>query len=418
MVTKRLYWENPYDTAFDAVITRVGFREGDPFMVLDRTLFHPEAGGQPADLGSIQLISGYPDAFEVTAVLEDGDEVVHVLSVASAPRALWPTLRGRSVRGTIDWAHRFDMMQQHTGQHILSRAFEKSLGAETVGFHLGRGYGTIDLDIQKVSPEALADVERLANQVVFQDDPIVVKEYEAAGLPGDIRSRFAIDAPKIRVVYIGDYDACPCGGTHVSSAGQIGLIRVNGVERAHGGVRVVFRCGWRALADYRHKESLLAESARLVSQGLDAVPGAISDMKDKILELEKTVSVMNEILLDREIAEMVRQHADRPPEILIECLQGKEIGDLRVLAKRVSEGIGSPVVFFTVSPNFQAIVVCPFGGPDARTIVSEIAGVLGGRGGGTPQLAQLGSKEPLGLCEREAVEAIQMCLRDKGILDR
>ncbi len=410
MATKRLYWETPYDTAFEAIVRKAGSRDTEPFVVLDRTLFHPEAGGQPADLGSIELISGSRETFQVSAVLEDGNEVVHVLSVPPAKRALWSTLEGAAVRGTIDWAFRFDLMQQHTGQHILSRAFEEALDAKTVGFHLSSDYGTIDLDIQSVSSEALTDVERLANQVVFRDAPVLVKEYEAGELPGDIRSRFSIDARRIRVIYVGDYDVCPCGGTHVSSAGQIGLIKVNQVDRAHGGVRVVFRCGWRALLDYREKESLLADTARLVSQSSNEVPTAVSAMKDKILELEKAVQAMRETLLDAEIAAMVREHEEKPPSILIKCLQGKGTGELRVAAKKVSEGIGSPVVFFVTSPKFQVVVACPPNAPDARILVAEIARVLGGRGGGTPQLAQSGCKEPLDMPEEEAVAAIQACL--------
>jgi Ser-tRNA(Ala) deacylase AlaX len=150
---------------------------------------------------------------------------------------------GWAVRGTIDWEHRFDLMQQHTGQHILSRAFEELLDARTVGFHLGKDYVSIDLDIPALSDEARDRVEDRANQVVFQDLPVSGREYPKDQLPGGIRARFNIDAENIRVVSVGEYDACPCGGTHVVSSGQVGLIKVNQVDRAHGGVRVLFRCG-------------------------------------------------------------------------------------------------------------------------------------------------------------------------------
>lgn len=423
METRRLYWEQPHAASFTGHIVKFVQKEGRTGVVLDQTLFHPEGGGQPCDTGHITLLhSGLSVALGgsdllVSEVVEDGDEAVHLVDLGgSAPRidALpgmpeggWP------VQGEIDWVRRFDLMQQHTGQHILSRAFEEVMGARTVGFHLAKDYVSIDLDTQGASATDLARVEDIANQVVFQDVPVVVKEYGRRELPQDVRARFQIDADTIRVICVGDFDACPCGGTHATSTGQIGLIKINQTDRAHGGLRVVFRCGGRALLDYREKQDLLDETARILSQPAQAVPAASKALSEKLLRLQEEHDEAQEALLELEIQAQTRPERIAGADSVVVELAGKSPDRLKYAAKRIAEVSGQLTVCFVREPRFSAVVasLAP-NGADARAVVSAIAQAWGGRGGGTPQMAQLGSKDPLAADPRAVTDDVKRICRE------
>lgn len=452
--TKRVYWDLPFDKAYSTQVLSSEFKDGQLQVVLKETIFHPEGGGQPSDTGVLrlqdQLIQERLGGGElaVSKVLEEGDKILHFVSLSPTALAASLTetaettrtadregttgtadtegtagtpageqvaalLRGANVTCEIDWDLRFDLMQQHTGQHILSRAFEELLDAKTVGFHLSEEYVTIDLAIPSLSEEDAARVEDRANEIVFRSVPVFAKEYEAGKLPEEIRTRLPISAENIRVVYVGDFDACACGGTHVTSTGQVGLIKINQIDRAHGGVRVVFRCGNRALRDYRQKERFLSETAKILSQSWTSVPAAVTGLTDKVVSLEKSLEDARKALLEQEIAGMIREAAGAAAhEALVKHLPGKSVEELRMAVKRVSEAVKVPAVFFTLEPRFQAIVASSDSKPDARTVTARIASLVGARGGGTPQLAQVGSKEPLEMDENEVKQVILEALQD------
>lgn len=420
--TERLYWEDPMGRDFEAKILEVTANGDRIGVFLDRTLFHPEGGGQPADRGFLTLLSeeaviafGRND-LKIEDAVEKGERVLHLVSgdvsVDKLPHGL-PKVpeEGWAVRGKIDWEYRFDLMQQHTGQHILSRAFEEIANAYTVGFHLGKDYVSIDLDIPALSDELRDKVEDRANRVVFQDLPVSCTEYPKDELPGGIRARFQIDAEKIRVVSVGAYDACPCGGTHVLSSGQVGLIKVNQVDRAHGGVRVVFRCGKRALSDYREKERLLGQAASALSMPPGEVPQAVQSTLTRLRDLEKEIEEAHQTVLDFQIERRVQALSQLGEPAVVEAFESLDGDRLKYAAKRLSESAGKLTVCYSLSPRFSVVVISPSGSPDARELVSRIASRWGGRGGGTPAYAQLGSKEPLAASSEAVTSSVKEIIR-------
>jgi len=421
--TRRLYWEKPYDCEFEARVTRVVRKDGKTGIVLDQTLFHPEGGGQPDDTGHLSVLDeglsvalGTAD-LPVVAVSEDRGEIVHWIRLETpgsvpAPEPGAPGEAPR-VRGRIDWDRRFDFMQQHTGQHILSRAFEQVADARTVGFHLAADYVSIDLDVPSLTAADLAKAEDLANRVVWSNVPVAVKEYGRGELPPEVRARFQIDADTIRVIQVGDFDACPCGGTHVSSTGEVGIIKVNQTDRAHGGVRVVFRCGSRALADYRQRQDILAETARIVSQPVHAVPAAVAAMAAKLQELQEEYDRASERLLEMQIEALVTPENLAGQDSVVVALDSASPDRLKYAARKIAEASGRIAVCISAQPRFSvAAVSLSQEGPDARAVISAISDRWGGRGGGTPQMAQLGSKEPLQADVNTVVEDVKRVCRE------
>lgn len=399
---ERLYWAEPGATEFTATVESIlpvsaaSGAEDRPRLgvVLDRTLFYPEGGGQPCDTGVLRNEKSGGE-LPVVAVREEQGAILHVVECpvgieAGSAGGLVP---GARVQGRINWARRFDHMQQHTGQHVLSQAFLQVLQASTVGFHLSAEYVSIDLDVPEVIPEAVSRVEELANQVVFRDLAVTAREYLPDELPPQVRQRLPKAVERVRVVHIGDFDACACGGTHVLRTGQIGLIKLNEVTRAHNGTRVIFRCGGRALQDYGQKESALLAVARALGCPVEEAAAGVTALLARAERAEKEREEAHRALLDVEARLLAQEDSAGP---LVKAQPGKTVEELRYLARAAAALSGRPVVLFVREPRFSAVVAqgkdTAF---DARAVGAEIAQAFGGRGGGSPTLAQVGSKEPL-----------------------
>ena len=264
MSSERLYYTDAYLVEFDAVVREV-VPQGDRWKVsLDRTAFYPTSGGQPFDTGTIGE-ANVLDVFEQ----EDGS-IGHLVD-----RELETNSR---VRGHVDWSRRFDHMQQHSGQHLLSAAFEREAGAKTVSFHLGTTGSTIDLD-KEVAADQIARVEDAVNSLLWEDREVCVKFVtagEAAKLP--LRKDPTREG-ELRIVEIKDYDLSACGGTHVSRTGAIGVIAIAGVERFKGGLRVEFVCGGRVVRAFRALKNSVSGSVRLLSVLPEELPSAIEKLQ-------------------------------------------------------------------------------------------------------------------------------------------
>lgn len=253
-MTELLFQNNSYIRQFHSRIKKtIPLPNGSVGVVLEHTAFYPEGGGQPSDHGQI---NGLP----VTDVYREGTDIIHVMS------ELPPT---ETVEAAIDWARRFDHMQQHTGQHILSAACHELFGAATVGFHMGAQSSQIDLDLPGFTDEELKSAEQAANELLVRNKAVSIHQATPATLHEyPLRKPPAKDFAAIRLIEIAGIDCCPCGGTHVAATGEIGMIKIRSWERKNNAIRLDFVCGYRALADYQYKNLLIQElSGRLSAPG-------------------------------------------------------------------------------------------------------------------------------------------------------
>ena len=382
-MTERLYYTDATLTSFDARIVERRETERGPAIRLDRTAFYPTSGGQPHDTGSL---SGIP----VRDVWDDEDgDVWHLLD---AP------LDADEVSGTVDWPRRFDHIQQHTGQHLLSAAFVEVFDAKTIGFHLGSESSTIDLAIPQLSWEAAFRVEDEVNEVVWEDRVVSIhsvtrEELKAQAIP--LRKPPQVTG-KIRVIWVEGYDASACGGTHVRRTGEIGLIKITGIERYKGGVRVAFQCGGRALRDYRRALHIVRETSSDLSVAQDELREAVA----RIQEDAKTTRRA----LNKAQSELMAFEADRlwtaTSEIggvkrIVAHWEDRTFADARAVASQLREKPRT-LLLLAVTEAKGVRLVCARSEdlPDinAGTILREAAGTLGGRGGGSPAMAQGGAQ--------------------------
>ena len=367
-MTERLYYRDSYLRAFRA---RVASRQGD-VVYLDRSAFYPASGGQPCDTGSIAGAA-------VLDVIDEGERVAHRLA---AP------VSGDEVECTVDWARRFDHMQQHTGQHLLSAVFAELAGAGTVSFHLGQEFSTIDLDRPSLEPEAIRAVEERANAVVFENRPVLVSFEDAASATG-LRKPSERDGT-LRVVSIEALDRSACGGTHVRATGEIGAILLRKVERVRNALRVEFLCGGRAVRRARADFEALGRVARMFSASLDEAPQMVSAHLEAARTAEKNQRRMAAELggfRGRELyaatqpdATGIRRHLKRLPE--------GSLDELRVLAQ--SFAAGSRAIYLAVVENPPSVLLAASAdsGVDAGAAVKAAIADTGGRGGGTPRMGQ------------------------------
>jgi alanyl-tRNA synthetase len=399
-LTTKLYYDNPYQREFTARVVERLTLNRRPAVVLDCTAFYPTSGGQPCDHGTLNGVA----VLDVSE-REDG-QIVHVLG---------GPLADEQVAGVIDWARRFDHMQQHTGQHILSQACERlgagspQLPAETVGFHLGDEVCTIDLSCTSLSPEQVAAIEDLANQMVFENRPVIARFVTAEELAQRPQVRARLQPPtgreQIRLVEVQGFDWSLCGGTHVRAAGEIGLIKVRKWERRGDTVRVDFYCGRRALADYRWKNAAVNELAASLSIKDDELAATVPRLLAEAAESRRQLTLARERLLDYEAAELA---AGAEPvaagRVVRQVFDGRNVEEVRHLAQRLTARPGIVALLGVRADKAQLIFARAADlTVDVNALLKTAVAVVGGRGGGTPTLAQGGGPEVARLEEALAV---------------
>ena len=396
--TDRLYYRDCYLREFRARVVRTGPDPQGVRVYLDQTAFYPESGGQPADCGQI-------DGIAVLDVVDEGEEVAHVL--ATAPRE-------SEVEARIDWERRFDHMQQHTGQHILSAAFERVGSYKTVSFHMGAESSTIDLDSDRLGAAQIEEAERAANAVVFENRPVRIS-FRSAGEAQQLELRKATDREgELRLVEVEEFDLSACGGTHVSQTGSVGMIGVRKVERSKDLTRVEFVCGGRARCWARQDYSLLSEAGQALSTSFENVPAMIRKQAQEIREASKA--------LERAARELAGFEAERiwqdTPEangvrLIRLVLDASDLAKGRVIAQSLSKRPGAIALIGVRSePATLVFAQAPDGKTSIADILKQTLAKFGGRGGGSREFAQ-GGGFPQAQLEAALDFAQALCLQQR-----
>jgi len=368
-MTDRLYYSDSYLREFDANVVDVREQHGSSVIVLDQTAFYPTSGGQPHDLGSL-------GGAAVTDVIDEQGTILHVTD---------RSVRGR-VHGVIDWPRRFDHMQQHTGQHVLSQAFLRGAEAGTKSVHFGMDVCTLDVDITDLTAAGASKVEDLANQTVFEDRPIVVREVDELDLPGLGLRRPAKKRGRVRIVEVQGFDVSACGGTHVARTGEIGPILIRRWERFKGGVRVEFFCGWRATRDARWKNATVLELAADLSVKDRELADAVRRVREQLKSAGQELTVYRDRALEDEARRLLADGTGSP-KVVTQIFPDRSINDVAQLAGKIVAAERSVAVLATSDGK---IVLARSGGVDfeAGTVLRKTLEVLGGRGGGRSEFAQ------------------------------
>jgi len=375
-MTERLYYSDPYLREFDATLLDTTSYEGQTALVLDRTAFYPTSGGQPFDVGV------FGDVRVIDVVDAEDGRILHVVDRAPSTT----TLHGR-----IDWTRRFDHMQQHTGQHVLSAAFDHLFRVRTESFHLGVEYSTIDL-AREVSPKEIAKAEEEANRVVWEDRRVAIRFVqadEAAGL--GLRKETKREGT-VRLIDVEDFDLSACGGTHVARTGAIGIIAVSGMEKVRGGTRVTFLCGSRALTGFRALREAVSGSVRVLSVTPAELPAAIEKMQLEAKELRRQAKDLQGKVAVQEADALADAATDvAGARVVAASLAGWDAGGLKIIASRIVERPAHVVVLVSEPPP-SAIVIARSSdvAVDAGGLLKELLSRHGGKGGGRAELAQGG----------------------------
>jgi alanyl-tRNA synthetase len=386
LMTHRLYYTDPYLRDFDATIVDVGSREDRVTVELDQTAFYPTSGGQPFDTGTL-------GTWRVVEVIDDDDGMIaHVIEGASGQAGARPA-PGQRVHGTIDWARRFDHMQQHTGQHVLSAAFNKLFAIRTVSFHLGAEVSTIDL-ARTVSAAEMDASEREANRIVWENRSVTIRfadADEAAKLP--LRKEPARGAT-LRLIEVEDFDLSACGGTHVALSGGIGIIAVTASERFKGGQRIEFVCGGRALRRFQALRDSAAASVRQLSVLPHEIPGAIERLQAEAKEKKRAFAGLQTELAAFRAEDLARTAETTPAgRLVLRSIDG-DAGALKSLAMAITSRDGYVVVLVSQSRPLLVVVARSADVSVAsQHAAAELTKQFGGRGGGRPELAQAGGLE-------------------------
>jgi alanyl-tRNA synthetase len=380
-MTLRLYRPDSFLLTFHARVVEHTQHNGQPALILDQTAFYPTAGGQPNDLGTL---NGVP----VSDVIErDDDVIVHVLS---AP------LPDDEVTGEVDAARRIDHMQQHSGQHVLSQAFVRVANLDTVSVHIGSGDCTIDLPIPRLAPEIVAQAEDEANRILFEDRPFIVQEMsdaQVAQLP--LRKAPAVTG-RIRIVEVQDYDWSACGGTHVRSSAQIGLIKITRFEKHSDVTRVYFRCGQRAIVDYRDLNAQALKLSEMFSMSRADLLPAIDKLREEARTTRKALADAQTRLMEYEAQELLRDPAPAGQRVIARAYEGRDANALKMMGKRLTTvpgviallggySAGRAILCFARSRDVQA---------DMAALLRGALQKLNAKGGGSPEFAQGSGEAP------------------------
>jgi alanyl-tRNA synthetase len=390
-MTDHLYYHDSFLYEFDADVVDLATVDSRPVLVLDRTAFYPTSGGQVFDTGWIAS-PGSNQKSRIAEVSEKDDgTILHFLDKAPELKA------GSRVHGVIDIDRRRDHMQQHSGQHVLSAAFIQLFNMPTVSFHMGDESCSIDLDTKNLSSAQVEQGEALANEVVTQDRSVTIRfvtQEEAKGL--GLRKIPPVGREKLRLIDIHDFDLTACGGTHVARTGQIGSILLRKTEKVRQGWRVEFVCGQRAVNTARHDYATLFESAGLLSSHVWDVAQQIRKVQDENRASRKAGEQLLEELTGFYAIQLLGETTEHQGRrIISRIFADRDSVFIKLLAQKLTRTSPNAIALLASTSGQPTLVFAQSAGQpfDMGALMKETLASLGGRGGGSKDMAQGGPAE-------------------------
>ncbi len=374
-MTEQLYYNDSYQTEFQAQVLDVKEIEGKNAVQLDKTLFYPTSGGQMHDTGKLGELT-------VSDVIIQDDTIWHILDSGKSEG---------TVTGVLDWSRRFDFMQQHTGFHILAGSFKHQLGVETLASHLGEDFSTIETDAQDITDEQINAVELLANQIIWQNRSVKAFIATEKDLDNPDLRKVPGMHENVRLVEIDDFDLDPCGGTHVKTTGEVGVIKLMSRERVRGTFRFTFAAGGRAVRLFQEYHTILAESGKLLTTGFADIPAKIEKITDENklyfkriqqIDKEKEESVIQELcdkLNNQSLVDYIY------PDVRIDVL--------RRIASAVIKQAQGMLLLGTTGENPALVFATSRKDLDLRPVFRESIAMINGKGGGPADFVQGGGPD-------------------------
>ena len=366
-MTKKLYYKDAYMTKFTGKVLSCEEGKKGIAVVLDQTAFYPEGGGQPADMGAL-------GGAKVSYVFIKDEVIYHVVDKALEV--------GKEVEGVIDFERRFDFMQQHSGEHILSGLINAKYGYNNVGFHLSIDYTTCDFD-GELTKEQIQEIEILANESIYQNlaiDCTIYNDQEIKEKP--YRSKLDL-VGDVRLVTVPNYDTCACCGTHVKMTGEIGMIKCTNVERHRGGTRVTVLCGKRALQEAQQKQTIMAEVSQMLSAKPEVITSNLAKLQQELAEMKQRVASLTNELFEYKVEEYLKTE-----ELAIYVYEKDLLGDaLRRLCLMLVEKTDKKVLVLTGEEgNLKYALGAK--SMDVRPLNKCLTSEFNGKGGGKSELCQ------------------------------
>ena len=392
-MTSRLYYPDSYLATFDGRITDIG--DGGKRVYLDRSAFYPTSGGQPFDLGT--LAGGV-----VADVVDEEERIAHVLAEPITAHV------GDVVHGSIDWRRRFDHMQQHTGQHLLTAVFVELFGYETVSVHFGADRSSLDLEVGALTPGELTKAERRANEIVWENRPVTVTFEDSATAIG-LRKPPPREGT-IRVVSIDRLDRSACGGTHVRATGEIGAIVLRGTERMRKQTRVDFLCGGRVVRQARADYEMLSALALSLKASIAETPALVLAQGEQLRDALGARKRLEGELATFEARALYDSMAPSAGGVRVAAVkrEGGTLEEVRLLAQAFAALPRAVVIATVASPATILVAASDDSGLDAGAVLKAQLQAAGGRGGGSARLAQ--GTVPTGDALASIVDAVRQAV--------
>ena len=374
-MTEKLFWSDPYQREFTATLQEQFAVPDGNALVLNRTCFYATSGGQPNDLGILNESA-------VKAVRIENGKLLHITE---------RPLGSKSIIGKIDWDRRFDHMQQHTGQHILSAAFFRLFKAETSSFHLGELFCSIELNKPELKESQTLQAEDLANEVITSATPVsafFVDPAKAQDYP--LRKQSDL-TESLRIIKIGDFDLSPCSGTHVRNAGEIGSVFIYGFEKLSSSVKITFLCGHRVRMLYHRELSILKDASKKFTTAIESIPESISRLQTQIKDLRRENMKLKEARLNVEAMELLNSSERK----LVIRVWDRPFEEVRYIAQRLSEQPGALGACVSKTEKRCIFFKHPEVKADLKPLFARFLEKTSGRGGGPPHLMEAGNLQLL-----------------------